>query len=62
MIPIESLTDADKGRKVVYQKWPIMRRERGVISSWNESVIFVRYGADLTAKATRPEDLEWVRR
>ncbi len=35
-------------------------REDGVITSANDSMIFVRYGGDRGSKATRPEDLEWL--
>ena len=55
MIRIEKLTEADKGRAVVYTFG-----DKGVISSWNSTHIFVRYGADVTSKPTRPEDLEWL--
>jgi hypothetical protein len=34
-------------------------REFGNISSWDERHIFVKYGGNQTANATRPEDLSW---
>lgn len=46
----------DIGRKVFYAGSTI---ERGVITSFNESFVFVRYGSDLHSKATRREDLEY---
>lgn len=33
-------------------------REVGVITSWNDSFVFVRYGNDRNSKATRIEDLK----
>ena len=56
-------TQADIGRKVVYtgnRAWngPI---EEGVISSFNDHCVFVRYGAQTTSKGTAREDLEWMR-
>jgi hypothetical protein len=52
----------DVGRAVVYRaRYPGARPEEGVITSYNEMCVFVRYGADKTSKGTRREDLEWVR-
>ena len=48
------------GRTVVYL--PSRRfgpLESGVITSTNDTFVFVRYGANQTSKATRPEDLEF---
>lgn len=47
-------TGDDIGRKVVY------RGEEGVITSFNDSYVFVRYGSDFGVKATRREDLEFA--
>lgn len=50
----------DEGRRVIYaRKDPHRTTERGIISSWNDKYIFVRYSAGSTAAATSPEDLEW---
>lgn len=56
----------DIGRKVVYRRWRIGRHangqfdlEEGIITSFNEAYVFVRYGADVHSKGTRREDLEW---
>jgi len=63
-IDIKSLTEADKGRWVIYSK--IAEQQRiGRIKSWNESHIFVVYKcdedwdnyADYTAEATSVNDL-----
>jgi hypothetical protein len=51
MIPIESLKESDKGRKVIYRG-----DEEGVISSWNSWYIFVRFKGPGGA-ACNPEDL-----
>lgn len=50
------------GRGVVY--WATRRDcggqlESGVITSVNETFVFVRYGAAKQSAATRPEDLEF---
>jgi len=57
MIEIEKLTDNDKGRMVIYKKGLPHGNEEGVITSWNNTYIFVCYGNDKGSKATRPEDL-----
>lgn len=57
-IAIHTLTENDKGRMVEY----IIEghsTEEGVISSWNENFVFVRYKGDMGSKATRPEDLSF---
>jgi hypothetical protein len=73
MIEIAQLQESDKQRPVIYKShsangsWHATYRdngrlifaERGVISSWNGEYIFVRYGSESQAKATRPCDLEW---
>ena len=58
-IDLEALTEADKGRKVIY-KAGTEEREEGVISSWNDVNVFVRYGTQVGSQATRPEDLTWT--
>jgi hypothetical protein len=35
--------------------------EEGVITSFNDYAVFVRYGADTASKSTQRADLEWVR-
>jgi hypothetical protein len=47
----------DIGRKVVYTGY---RPEEGVITSFNEFYVFVRYGRDTTSKGTQRRDLEYV--
>jgi hypothetical protein len=56
-------TESDIGRKVIY----IRDRdtfgdapEEGVITSFNDHNVFVRYGAKIHSEATAREDLEWV--
>lgn len=49
-------TEADIGRKVVYDRG---YRQVGVITSLTENYVFVRYGSGSTSAATRREDLEW---
>jgi hypothetical protein len=49
---------ADIGRKVVYRDLGGWKVEEGVISSFNDTCVFIRYGADTGWKGTRREDLE----
>jgi hypothetical protein len=53
-------SDDDIGRKVVYTTIWNDTREEGVITSFNNHFVFVRYGSDINSKATRREDLEWM--
>ena len=56
-------TEHDIGRAVVYtgNRYPGGKLEEGVITSFNDYRVFVRYGADTYSKATSRADLEWVR-
>jgi len=53
----------ETGRKVVYTPFigcdPELREE-GVITSYNDKFIFVRYGNDVNSKATDPQDIEYI--
>jgi hypothetical protein len=51
---------ADIGRKVVYRDPGGWKVEEGAITSFNDTCVFVRYGADTGSKGTRREDLEWL--
>jgi hypothetical protein len=58
-------TDEDIGRAVAYtghRRYPGGTLEEGVITSFHDRAVFVRYGADKHSKATSRADLEWVRR
>jgi hypothetical protein len=59
MIDLNSLTESDLGRGVVYtpRTGP---REDGVITSWNDKYIFVRYDGDRVSKATNPGNLDFL--
>jgi hypothetical protein len=49
------------GRYVVYTPFEGCsdnQKEVGVITSVNDTYVFVRYGDELHSKATRPEDLK----
>ncbi len=48
------------GRGVVYRPM-VGSPESGVITSVNETFVFVRYGSNKQSAATRPEDLEFER-
>lgn len=53
-------TPDDIGRTVYYvPHFPGAKPERGVISSFNQSYVFVRYGTSPTPQATSPRDLFW---
>jgi len=71
MIELSELKESDKGRMVIYRSKGGDKIERGIVSSWNDMFVFVRYelsyelarysGAfNLTAAATYSEDLEFV--
>lgn len=54
-------SEKDIGRKVIYKRSPSMDTgEEGVITSFNDTYVHVRYGSDTHSKATRHHDLEWV--
>jgi hypothetical protein len=53
-------TQTDVGRGVIYQGGHPDDRDTGIISSFNDRVVFVRYrGKHGGAQATRREDLTW---
>ena len=56
-------TEDDIGRAVVYtgNRYPGGKLEEGVITSFNDYLVFVRYGADKGSKGTSRADLEWTR-
>ena len=47
------------GRKVVYTPYH-GEIEEGVVTSWNDHFIFVRYGNNTTSQATLREQLEAI--
>jgi hypothetical protein len=55
-------TEADIGRAVAFRPmlggWPGMP-EPGVVASFNESLVFVRYGDNPTPQGTLREYLTW---
>jgi hypothetical protein len=52
----------DIGRAVIYtgNRYPGGKTEEGVITSFNNTAVFVRYGADKHSKGTARADLEWA--
>lgn len=52
-------TEQDIGRVVLYQSGHPDDKDRGVITSFNERVVFVRYGNKQHSEATNPRDLSW---
>lgn len=60
MIEIKDLKEEDKGRIVMYKANHMSSKpEKGTITSWNESFIFVDYYGTGRGTATRPENLTW---
>lgn len=51
--------EADIGRNVIYHGHA-GEREAGYITSFNEHVVFVRYGMGSTSQATRRDQLTWA--
>lgn len=54
------VTASDIGRGVVYRTAPNFEPEQGVITSFNDKYVFVRYGNGLRGVATDPDDLDWL--
>lgn len=52
--------ETDIGRIVVYTGNHNGPLEQGVITSFNEYGVFVRYGLGTTSQLTSRRDLEWV--
>ena len=52
-------TQDDIGRKVVYTGNYGGPLEEGVITSFNDAFVFVRYGAKYHSEATGRSDLKW---
>jgi hypothetical protein len=53
------LKSTDIGQLVIYDNG-CDPHEEGVITSWNDTYIFVRYGSDIHSKATKPEHLRFT--
>ena len=56
-------SEDDIGRSVIYtgNRYPGGAIEEGVITSFNNFCVFVRYGADKHSKGTSRADLDWTR-
>ena len=54
-------SENDIGRLVVYtgNRYPGGKLEEGIITSYNDHCVFVRYSGELHSKATSRKDLEW---
>ena len=60
MIEIKDLKESDVGRIVIYKAGHgISPPEKGTITSWNESFIFVDYYGTGRGTATKPINLTW---
>lgn len=57
MIEISNLSESDKGRQVVYHR-EYCDREVGILSSWNDKVIFVRFKGP-NGEACKPCDISF---
>lgn len=53
-------TKEDIGRAVVYRTAPNYEPEQGIITSFNEKNVFVRYHGTQGSQATNPDDLDWM--
>lgn len=55
-------SEEDVGRSVVYtgNRYPGGKLEEGVITSFNNACVFVRYGANKGSQATSRADLEYA--
>jgi hypothetical protein len=54
-------TKDDIGRSVIYRRdSPRGETEEGVITSYNDFCVFVRYGANKHSQSTLREDLDWA--
>lgn len=57
------VTKDDIGRAVEYtdpyRDKAHERKQQGIITSFNESYVFVRYGSGDTSQATKRKDLNW---
>lgn len=54
-------TEKDIGRMVIYQGGHPDDKDEGVITSFNDKYVFVRYTAMSTSQATARRDLRWTR-
>lgn len=57
MIDISKLSAAHVGRHVIYHR-EFCRREVGVLTSWNDKYVFVRFKGP-TGEACEPEDVSF---
>lgn len=57
MINIALLTEKDIGRHVIYER-EYCKKEVGVLTSWNERFIFVRFRGP-TGESCQPEDVRF---
>lgn len=60
MICINELTQEDIGKKVVYQSYEGAALEEGIVTSFNDTYIFVRYSTCSNGQATSPKDLTFI--
>ncbi len=52
--------DKDIGRRVIYRpSHDPYSNESGIITSFSDNLVFVRYGADTWSKGTYRRDLHW---
>ena len=57
-----TVEDFHVGQGVVYRAHPDAAPEDGIVTKISEFFVFVRYRGDVGSKATRPGDLQPVRR
>jgi hypothetical protein len=57
------ISEVEVGRKVIYTprgNYSPKKLEEGVITSYNDVNVFVRYGDECQSKATDPDDLQYI--
>lgn len=59
-IKISDLREEDKNNRAVIYTAHHGEREQGIITSWNDHYVFVRYGLGSTSAATDPDQLDFL--
>ena len=61
MIDITKLTESDLKRKVIYTAYPGAKPEKGIITSFTETTIFVDYQNVFRGQATPAARLDFIK-
>ena len=60
MIDIATLTNQDKGRRVIWHPRDFFHAENGAIVSWTGKHVYVQYDGSKGSRPTDPRDLDFV--